>query len=358
MSKNTPNGTFVLGLMSGTSLDGLDLALCEFAPEGNGFAFKIHRALTVPYNKEWKAKLSGAPGLRAEAYFELHAEFGRFMAAEVLHFLEAASQKPELLCSHGHTVFHQPQKGFSTQLGCGATLAGQTGISTVCDFRSMDVALGGQGAPLVPLGDKLLFSQYQACVNLGGIANISFDNSKGERLAFDICEANMLLNHLSEKAGRPYDDNGSMARSGQIEPGLLSALNELEFYKMQGAKSLGREWFESQVLPIINASPLSVQDLLSTSTEHIAMTVAQILNQFQINEVLFSGGGAFNTFLLEKIQSHTKAKCNVGDNLITNYKEALIFALLGYLRVHHKPNILKSVTGSKENNIGGAVYCV
>lgn len=358
MSKNTPNGTFVLGLMSGTSLDGLDLALCEFEPKGNGYSFKIHKALTVSYSREWRTKLSEAPGLSAQAYFELHADYGRFMALEVQDFLKGVSQQPALLCSHGHTIFHQPQKGFSTQLSCGATLSALSGITTVCDFRSGDVALGGQGAPLVPIGDKLLFSQYQACVNLGGIANISFDNAVGERLAFDICEANLLLNHLSEQAGKPYDDNGSMAQSGQIEPGLLSALNELEFYKIQGAKSLGREWFEASVLPLINSSKAVNQDKLRTSLEHIAMIIAETFNQHGIKNALFTGGGAFNGFLMERIQHHSTAKCIVADPLIVNFKEALIFAFLGYLRVQHLPNILKSVTGAKANSIGGAVYCV
>jgi anhydro-N-acetylmuramic acid kinase len=357
LSKNTPNGTFVLGLMSGTSLDGLDLALCEFEPDGHGYAFRIHKALTVPYSREWRTKLSGAPGLSAQAYFELHAEYGRFMALEVQNFLKGVSQQPALLCSHGHTVFHQPQKGFSTQLGCGATLAALSGIATVCDLRNGDVALGGQGAPLVPIGDKLLFSQYEACVNLGGIANISFDNSKGERLAFDICEANLLLNHLSEKSGKPYDDNGSMARSGQLEPGLLSALNELEFYKMQGAKSLGREWFEASVLPLINSSKADNADKLRTSIEHIAITIAETLNKHQIKNALFSGGGAFNSFLMERIQHHSSARCEIGDPLIINFKEALIFAFLGYLRWNGKENALRSVTAASRDSITGAIYC-
>jgi anhydro-N-acetylmuramic acid kinase len=356
LKKNKPNGTFVLGLMSGTSLDGLDMALCEFAEEQGTYRFSIHKSHTLPYSSDWKKKLSAAPALSAEAYFALNAEFGRFMAEKVLYFLSDSDQKPELLASHGHTVFHQPQKGFSAQLGCGATLAALTGISTVCDFRSTDVALGGQGAPLVPIGDKLLFPQYQACINVGGIANISFDNTAGERLAFDICEANLLLNHLSEQVGKSFDENGSMARSGKIDPTLLRALNELDFYKTEGAKSLGREWFESRVLPLFNSSKASVEDKLSTSVEHIAMMIAQTLNKFQIKEALFSGGGAFNVFLMERIQRNTATKCMVADPLIVNFKEALIFAFLAYLRVNQKTNTLHSVTAASRNSISGAVY--
>jgi anhydro-N-acetylmuramic acid kinase len=356
LTNNTPNGTFVLGLMSGTSLDGLDMALCEFEPEGHGYAFKIHKALTVPYSREWRARLSGAPRLSAEAYFELHAEYGRFMAAKVQDFLKGVSQQPSLLCSHGHTVFHQPRKGFSTQLGCGATLAALTEISTVCDLRNGDVALGGQGAPLVPIGDKLLFPQYQACVNIGGIANISFDNAEGERVAFDICEANMLLNHLSEQSGKPYDENGAMARSGKIQLPLLKALNALDFYKTSGPRSIGREWFENNVMPLMAAGNFSIEDKLATSVEHIAFVITETLNKQKIKEALFSGGGAFNTFLMERIAAHTPTTCSLEESNITNFKEAVIFAFLGYLRLNGKLNALRAVTGASRDSVTGAFY--
>lgn len=342
--------------MSGTSLDGLDLALCEFVREGSTYAFRIHKAQTQPYSQDWKLRLKNAPGLSAEAYFALHAAYGRFMANEVQIFLKDVSQPPELLSSHGHTVFHQPQKGFSTQLGCGATLAALTGITTVCDFRSGDIALGGQGAPLVPIGDQLLFPKYQACVNIGGIANISFDNAKGLRQAFDICEANLLLNYLSELSGKPYDENGSMARSGELDPTLLSQLNALEFYKMQGAKSLGREWFEARVLPLINSNMARGADKLCTALEHIAMQIAETINQHAIKNVLFTGGGAFNGYLMERIQHHTSARCEIGDANMVSFKEALIFAFLGYLRWCGKTNALASVTAASRNSITGAVY--
>jgi len=358
LSKNKPNGNFVLGLMSGTSLDGLDLALCEFEPEELGYKYIVHKVLTVPYDVLWKKKLSEAQGLSAEAYFTLNSEYGRFMAEKVNDFLMDSSQKPDFIASHGHTVFHQTQKGFSTQLGCGATLAALTGISTVCDFRNLDVALGGQGAPLVPVGDKLLFSNHQACVNIGGIANISFDNSEGKRVAFDICEANMLLNHLSEKLGKAYDEDGLVARTGKIEPGLLSDLNALEFYKSEGAKSMGREWFEHNVLPLIKASSAPIEDVLNTSVEHIAITIAQTLNKHHIKAALFSGGGALNGFLMDRIRHHSSTKCNVADSLLVNFKEALIFAFLGYLRVHDVTNTLSSVTGARTNSIGGAIYSI
>lgn len=356
MTKKQPFPAIVLGMMSGTSLDGLDLALCEFHPSGNVYSFKIHQAHTVPYTKDWKNKLSSASTLGAEAYFELNAEYGRFMADQVLNFLKGSDQQPVLLASHGHTVFHQPHKGFSTQLGCGATLAACTGISTVCDLRNGDVALGGQGAPLVPIGDKLLFSDYQACVNIGGIANISFDDAKGHRVAFDICEANLLLNALSEKAGKAYDENGTMAKSGKVDPALLQALNGVDFYQVQGAKSLGREWFEQTILPLLDASSATLHDQLHSAVEHIAMTIAQTLNQFGIKEALFSGGGACNGFLMDRIRHHASANCVIAEARIVQFKEALIFAFLGFLRLNQHTNALATVTAARRNSITGALY--
>lgn len=352
MNSPEEKNTIVLGLMSGTSLDGLDLALCEFS---KGYAFKILKAKTVPYSKEWKSVLGGAPHLSAEKYFALHAQYGKFIADEINLFLKESSLKPDAIASHGHTAFHQPQLGFSTQIGCGATIAANTGITTVCDFRSLDVANGGQGAPLVPIGDKLLFGNYDACLNLGGIANISFDNN-GKRVAYDICEANMLLNFLAEKTGNAFDENGMLAKSGIINPELLNSLNNLSYYVESGAKSMGREWFEKNILPLIEKSELNTNDLLATSTEHIAHIIGNELNQKKIKNVLVTGGGALNTFLIESIKTKTECDIIIPDEQTINFKEALIFAFLGYLRLNKIVNILSSVTGARGDSVGGAVY--
>lgn len=342
--------------MSGTSLDGLDLALCEFESERQGYAFRILQAHTVEYAPALKKELASAMGLSAEAYFRLHASYGRFLAEEAAAFLKGSDGLPTAIASHGHTVFHQPQLGFSTQLGCGATIAAATGITTVCDFRSLDVAMGGQGAPLVPLGDKLLFGNYQACLNLGGIANISFDDVEGNRRAYDVCEANMLLNHLSQKAGQAYDKNGDLARSGTAHSILLQALNRLEYYLKTGAKSIGREWFEQEVLPLVEGLKINVNDLLATATEHVADILALELNEKKVGSVLVTGGGAFNSYLIEKLRSKTTAEIIIPEPLIVNFKEALIFAFLGYLRLQQKTNTLNSVTGATADSIGGAIY--
>lgn len=288
----------VLGLMSGTSLDGLDLALCEFERVRGRYLYKILQARTVAYTSKWKHLLSGAKNTNAKNYFRLHAEYGAYMAREVNRFLKQSKRKPAYLASHGHTVFHQPELGFSTQLGCGATLAAQTGISTVCDFRSLDVAYRGQGAPLVPVGDRLLFADYQACLNIGGIANLSFDKN-GKRVAYDICEANLLLNHLAERLGQPFDKGGELAASGRVDKKLLEQLNGLDYYKKTGARSTGREWFEREVLPLLKGK--NTVRLLATATEHVAQIIADDLNKSKLKKVLVTGGGAFNTFLIEKI---------------------------------------------------------
>jgi len=356
LSNSTSLSEFGLGLMSGTSLDGLDLALCEFREVDQNYTFKLHKTKTLTYSSDWKQKLKEAPNLSAEAYFSLNASFAKLMAHEVLDFLGEVHEKPTFLSSHGHTVFHQPKNGFSTQLGCGATLAATTGISTICDFRSMDVALGGQGAPLVPIGDKLLFGNYQACVNLGGIANISFDNLSGKRMAFDICVANLLLNNLSEKLGKDYDENGRLAQKGKMDFKLLKQLNELDYYQIRGSKSLGREWFSAVILPLLENNSAPIEDQLATSVEHIAITIAKSLSEHQLKEALFTGGGAFNTFLMERIQHHCATKCTVADAQIVNFKEALIFAFLGYLRLKGKTNALQSVTAASRDSISGALY--
>ncbi|MCC6371929.1 MAG: anhydro-N-acetylmuramic acid kinase [Bacteroidia bacterium] len=342
--------------MSGTSLDGLDLALCCFWEEKGTVQFEIIQAHTFPYSAKWKAMLKRAPGLSAFEYASTNAAYGRLIAEYVKKFLGGLKNHPQAISSHGHTIFHQPKLGFSTQMGCGATIAALSGITTVCDFRSLDVANGGQGAPLVPIGDKLLFGNYHACLNIGGIANISFDKEK-KRLAYDICEANMLLNFLAEKCGKSYDAGGKIAASGKNNTALLKKLNSLKFYRQNPPKSLGREWFEQNILALFENSSLSLKDQLSTATEHIADMIAGELNKQAIREVLITGGGAFNNELIKQLALKTPCRLILPTKEVINFKEALIFALLGYLRLNCKTNSLATVTGARSNTIGGSVYC-
>lgn len=345
----------IIGLMSGTSLDGLDIALCSFAEDQQKYRYTILHAETIAYPDLWKKSLAEAHLLHAEAYAQLHAAYGAFLGEQCRHFLQRHMVKADAIASHGHTVFHQPALGFTTQLGCGATIAALTGIQTVCDFRSKDVALKGQGAPLVPIGDALLFGEADACLNIGGIANLSFQQEQ-QRMAYDICEANMVLNYLAEKLGMPYDRGGNVAATHPVDSEMLQRLNALPFYRKDGAKSLGREWFQQQLVPLIHSSPLSVPELLATFTEHVAHIIAENLSKQNLHSTLITGGGAFNDHLVKRIQCKTSCRLILPDPLLINFKEALIFAFLGYLRLNHRINTLSTVTGAKANSIGGAVY--
>ncbi len=344
----------VIGIMSGTSLDGLDIALCEFEAHDKSYNYSILKAKTINYSQHWKEKLTNVKNTSAEQYFKLNAEYGKFIAEKINEFLKDVVEIPDAIASHGHTVFHQPQFGFSSQIGCGATIAANTSITTVCDFRSLDVANGGQGAPLVPIGDKLLFGKYEACLNIGGIANISFNNKNGKRIAYDICEANMLLNYLAEKTGQDYDKGGELAKAGNVNVDLLNKLNSQSYYLQTGARSIGREWFEQNILSLIEKSEIVINDLLATSTEHVAQIIANDLSDKK--NVLVTGGGAFNSFLMERIKAKTTCEIIIPDAETINFKEALIFAFLGYLRLNEKINTLSSVTGAKSDSVGGAVY--
>lgn len=355
MGGKLPDKMSVLGVMSGTSLDGLDLALCEFEHKGGSYSFHIKSASTIEYNDAWKKRLAEVKNATAEDYFTLHAAYGKYIAGEITLFLKTAGSIPDAIASHGHTVFHRPDLGFSTQIGCGATIAAHTRITTVCDFRSLDVAGGGQGAPLVPVGDTLLFGAYQACLNIGGIANISFDDQSRKRIAYDLCVANMALNYLAEKTGVAFDRGGALARSGKINTELLSRLNNLSYYSQKGARSLGREWFEKN-MECIMREEVAVTDLLATLVEHIAHIIAHELNTHELKNVLVTGGGAFNTFLIETLKSKTNCEIVIPEEEIIHFKEALIFAFLGYLRLNKKINTLNSVTGAAQDSIGGAVY--
>jgi anhydro-N-acetylmuramic acid kinase len=345
----------VLGVMSGTSLDGLDLALCEFEPTGNSWRYCVLKAKTINYPMLWKDFLGRASTMKLDHYLAISNSYGSYIADEINAFLKG-SEHPDAIASHGHTVFHQPSPAntpFTAQFGNGAVIAAETGITTVCDFRSLDVANGGQGAPLVPVGDKFLFSQYESCLNIGGIANISYDLG-GERIAYDICYANMLLNYLAEKLGKPYDDGGRIAITGRINEVLLKEL--FESYLVQNKRSLAREGFEKNLLPLLTKYEIQVEDIMASACEYIAKTVARELNDNKIATALVSGGGAYNSFLIDRLKHHFKGEVIIPDDNTIQFKEALIFAFLGYLRLNNKINTLKSVTGAKSDSVGGAVY--
>jgi anhydro-N-acetylmuramic acid kinase len=345
----------VIGLMSGTSLDGLDIACCEFVQSGKSWKFDIKAAATIQYSDSVAEELGRAHLMQAEEFWRTHVAFGKFCGMEVKNFIAANKLKPLLVSSHGHTIFHQPENGFTGQIGDGAQIAVQAGVPAVCDFRSTDLALGGQGAPLVPIGDTLLFSEYDACMNIGGIANISF-TKKGKMIAFDICPANFVFNYYASKKGEKYDKNGELARSGKVYKTIQNRLDKMDYYHSQTHKSIGREWIEKNIIIQLDNTGLSIEDKQATALEHCAAQIAGVLNANKIKKLLVTGGGAYNTFLLERIKAHTRCRLVIPDKKIIEYKEALIFAFLGLLRYQHTINTLSSVTGARKDSVGGAVY--
>ncbi len=345
----------VIGVMSGTSLDGIDIAYCEFTQTKQEWKYNIVHASTFAYSEHWQKKLSEISEGTALNFVKLDHELGTLIGNNVKMFIKNYKLEVDLVASHGHTLFHEPDKGITSQIGSGATIAAITQLPVVCDFRRLDVAMGGQGAPLVPMGDELLFSNYGALLNIGGIANVSYKYN-GERIAFDICPANMILNEFARQKGLAYDDQGRLARSGNISTDLLHKLNALKFYKQKPPKSLGKEWVMLKVLPLIASFNLSVEDILCTFTEHIAIQTAKSIPAKITSIVLVSGGGAYNDFLLERIQAHCSQQVLVADNMITEFKEALIFAFLGLLRYQNEINTLSSVTGAAFDTVGGAIY--
>jgi len=343
----------VIGVMSGTSLDGLDIALCHFQ-YGLDWEYKIIQATTIPYPEYWIKKLRTAQSLSTSTLKELDKEYGEFIGNTVLEFIQSNNHTVDLIASHGHTIFHQPEKQYTLQIGNGSTISSITKTTTVSDFRSLDVTLGGQGAPLVPIGDKLLFGNYN--YYLGGFSNISFEKNN-QRIAFDICPVNIILNQLSQEEGFPFDKNGVLGKQGNINTKLLSELNDLDFYKKPYPKSLGKEWLDKNFVPILDKYTMSVKDKLRTTYEHIAHQISKVLKQKNAG-ILISGGGALNTFLIDLIKEKADAEILIPSKEIIEYKEALIFALLGLLRFENKINCLCSVTGAKRDSSGGTIHRV
>ncbi|MCU0371279.1 MAG: anhydro-N-acetylmuramic acid kinase [Bacteroidales bacterium] len=344
-----------VGLMSGTSLDGLDIAACEFTRQEGNWTYRILHCQTIPYTNEWKEKLAGLPECNALAFAFTHVEYGHLLGNLTRSFLERTGFRPDLIASHGHTVFHQPDRGLTVQVGDGSAIAAETGIPVVCDFRSLDVALGGQGAPLVPVGDRYLFGEYDACLNLGGFANISMEWN-GSRIAFDICPVNIILNKIAAQLGLEYDHDGGIARTGSVVPSLLEELNNLEYYKKQGPKSLGREWLECHFLPLLHKKTCPQKDILRTLCEHAAHQINRSVSDRDQASILVTGGGTHNLFLMECIRGSGPYKWISAPHELSDFKEALVFAFLGVLRFLGETNVLASVTGGRQNHSGGAAF--
>lgn len=358
----------VIGAMSGSSLDGLDLVFAQLTEIRGQWTYEIKAADTLPYDEDWTTRLSSATSLLAADYLVLHSAYGRYMGQQVNQFIaqHQLEHKVHFIASHGHTTFHLPAQHTTAQLGDGAAIAAATGLPVISDLRAMDVALGGQGAPIVPIGEKLLFPDFQYWLNLGGIANVSA-TAGADRIAFDICPANRVLNALSLQMGHPFDEDGALARTGNVDKALLARLNALPYYALPYPKSLANSFGLDTVLPLLEASGLSVPDQLCTCVEHIATQVAQSIEPLHLQadgsrapfNMLVTGGGAFHTFLLERIDalvSPFRIDLVVPDAQTVKFKEALIMALIGALRWRQEENVLSSVTGASRDSVGGALW--
>lgn len=345
-----------IGLMSGTSLDGIDIAYVEFSKTGELWHFELGPFTSIGYHQNWHARLKNLADGSAQDYVKTHVDYGHYLGKLVKKFIHENELEVDFIASHGHTVFHQPEYGFTSQIGDGSAIATESGTPCICDFRSMDVARGGQGAPLVPIGDAMLFGNYKARVNLGGFSNVSI-GSLNELQAFDICPVNIVMNKLANKLGQEFDRNGEMARGGQIIPDLLEKLNQLEYYRKKGPKSLGIEWVQKEIYPRFNSS-IKTEDLLRTYVEHAAIQISNTINTncLSNDRVLFTGGGVLNTFLMERIRDLSHASVEIPSSEIIEMKEAIVFAFLGLFRYLGEENILNSYTGANKNSISGALY--
>lgn len=343
--------------MSGTSLDGLDIACVDFI-HGRRWTFRVLEAQTLPYDSKWSRRLAKAHELSAEDLLALHGAYGRYLGEVCEKFIRKRQiQHLDGIASHGHTVFHQPDKGFTFQLGDGGAIHARTKQPVIYDFRSLDVQLGGEGAPLVPAGDRLLFSSADICLNLGGIANLSME-VKGKRRAFDICFCNMALNHLARESGKPFDENGRLASKGNVVPALLEQLNKAYEKVRKKRNSLGREFFETAVQPLLEDRAYAIKDRLKTVIESVAEEIERALPPKCRNlQMLTTGGGAWNRHLIEVLRDRLSGRVAVilPSKKIINFKEAIIFAFLGVLRLRNESNVLSSVTRSRADSCSGVL---
>ena len=336
-----------LGVMSGTSIDGLDLTICSFN-KTKEWNFKIEKCKTVKYTKNWKYILGNLHNSTIQNILKHDIIYAKLIAKEIKKFLK--NENVDFIASHGHTIFHQPEKKYTLQIGNGRTIANITRLKTITNFRNLDISLGGQGAPLVPVGDLKLFKNFKYCLNIGGIANISI-KEKNKIKAFDICPANIVLNKISRKLKLDFDNEGNLAMQGKIITKLFSKLNSLSYYNNKSPKSLSREWVEKNIDPLI-LERYNHKDVLHTLCEHMGKQIGQYLKE---GKTLVTGGGAFNKYLIERIKNYSNSQIVLPNKKIINFKEAMIFAFLGVLKIRNQNNCLKSVTGAKQNSCGGEI---
>ena len=349
----------IVGVMSGTSMDGLDLAHVTLEEVDQGkWHYQIDASVTIRYEEKWRLRLSKLRHQNSLVFYKTDRFYGQYIGECINEFLSANDLQADLISSHGHTVFHQPENNLSIQIGDGNSISAITGIPTVTNFRAIDVILGGEGAPLVGIADDYFFGEYDMCLNLGGFANIS---SNSQQQAFDVSPCNIVLNRIAREFDQEYDENGEIAERGAIDYDLLSELNDIEYYTYENPKSLGREWISSSFWPIVRASDATKEDKMKTLVDHIALQISNSIGDLSGGDssdkrVYVTGGGAYNMALINHLRSHTNAEVIVPDTEIVEYKEALAFALLGILRVKNRTNVLSSHTGADRDSVSGSLY--
>lgn len=358
--------------MSGSSLDGLDIAFCEFQIERKNKTevsvseWKLTEAETVPFSQKWIDRLLGLPAQNAQIYAQTDVYFGYYLGELVRDFLKKHQIKPDAIASHGHTVFHNPEKRFTAQIGNGAAIAATVGIPVIHDFRTQDIALFGEGAPVAPIADKMLFSGFDFYLNIGGIANISCE-ANGKFLAFDIGGANQILNALANLADLDYDEGGKLASAGTLNQTLFNQLNELGYFEKPYPKSLSNQWVQNEQIKKTFEFEDSIENRLRTICEQVSFqtkkSILKLIENEKLNkekyQIFVTGGGAMNLFLIECMKRHCTEIGNfewvIPDEKIISFKEAVLMALMGVLRLERVPNCLSSVTGAIRNTTGGAV---
>ena len=352
-----------IGMMSGTSLDGVDLAYCEFSLDDGEWSYRLLRAETIPLSEKWKARLAHLDQVDARTYARTHVYWGRELGLMARFFISRYGLDPQFVACHGQTIFHEPDKNYTAQIGDGETMVAFLNCPLVTNLRNKDVALGGQGAPLVPFGERMLWPEAKWFLNLGGIANLSRISANGDSLAYDVTAANMALNWLARNLDPPryFDRDGEVAASGSLDPELLARLNGLPYFDAPPPKSLGTEWFEAAVLPLLRDDSIPVADRMHTYVHHLTGQVARDMERFgaQGGALLVTGGGAHNTFLMQELRTalsplgvevpHLEAE-------VIDQKEAIVFAFLGLQVLLGQTNTLAGVTGASQTVTGGSIH--
>ncbi|XP_064473646.1 anhydro-N-acetylmuramic acid kinase-like [Ornithodoros turicata] len=363
----------VIGVMSGSSLDGLDIIYTRFSlTSSDCWEYNIQHCTCYNYSPTWIDKLKHATSTSALEYQLLNTEYGRYIGEYVLRFIREnrLDGKVHLIACHGHTVFHLPSQLTTSTLGDGATVAAVTGLPVVSDLRSMDVALGGQGSPIALTAERKLFgNEYQFFLNIGGMACLTYAGKNySDSFAVDVCPANQLLNLLANREGRAFDRSGEMAKSGKVSTRLLKDLDDFDYYKKSFPKSLGVDFGPEILYPLIQAHDLSTADALQTFTEHICNQVAEVIRLVertvkdglpQSSKMLVTGGGARNLFLVDRLTERLKEfriTVVVPNDELVKFKEALVTSVIGVQRLRGEENFIGEVSGASRSSIGGAFW--